>query len=331
MILRFIVILFLFSTSFCFTISPIFNEWFCLDFLKNIDKSKPLKYQIGDLPLVIWFNNSKLLLSTINICSHYGSRLDKGNINKKGCLVCPYHGLEYNKKMTFGKTMIHQGKLWWSYENKNKPPSIPFYNNNNYETIEISSDINANVLDCIYNMIDINHPKFVHNNPLSFGSDNEPINLKLTKYPNKKKVGIFFNYKANKNLFNLKKELNNSNSFHIYDYPFNTWSRVTILKNQNLFMNINFLPLNKDKTRLFITIKHNYWKSNFEQNLMKIAINKILDEDKEQLNYQSKETILKNKLMYTYKLKNEDHLLYIRSIIKNNNNNSLSLYPSIDN
>ena len=29
-----------------------FNRWHCIDFEKNIDKSKPFSYNVGDLPLV---------------------------------------------------------------------------------------------------------------------------------------------------------------------------------------------------------------------------------------------------------------------------------------
>ena len=82
-----------------YIIPNIYNQWFCLDYLSNIDKTKPFKSNIGYLPLVSWFNNNTSF-STINICSHLGSRLDIGNI-EEGCLKCPYHGLKYNLKWKF--------------------------------------------------------------------------------------------------------------------------------------------------------------------------------------------------------------------------------------
>ena len=48
-------------------------------------------------------------ISTINICKHLGSTLDKENI-ENGCLVCPYHGLKHSKTDSFGIVKEHDGK-----------------------------------------------------------------------------------------------------------------------------------------------------------------------------------------------------------------------------
>lgn len=314
-----------------FILPQIFTNWYCLDFAKNLDKSKPMKFNIGDLPLVVWFKNQSTPLSTINICKHYGSRLDIGKINKNGCLVCPYHGLAYNQDMTIGKTVIYQDKLWWTYENKNKPPTIPFYNNKNYKNSQITIDIEANVLDCIYNTMDVNHPEFIHNNLLGFGNNNNPVsNLKLIKYPDNKKLGLSFNYKSNTNFKYVKEDLKKSNNFHIYEYPFTSWSRVSINNKENLYININFLPLSKDKTRMFITLNHNYWKSDAEMKLMELAGRVILNQDQNQLKYQANDSKLKSIWINQIKMNNEEQLEYLRTIIKNNNKN-LDLFPCVNN
>lgn len=318
-------------TSSFMTVPNIYNNWFCLDFVKNIDKTKPQKYSIGDLPLVVWFKNDSLPLSTINICSHLGSTLDSGKINKNGCLVCPYHGLNHNEKLTFGKTMIHQGKLWWSYDNHKNPPSIPFYNNKNYKKTEMTIDINANIMDCIINTFDVNHPEFIHNNIMGFGNSNNPIsNLKIYNYKSNDKLGLFFNYNANTNLKYLKNELKKTNNFNVYEYPFTTWSCVSMNNKENLFVYVNLLPLSKDTTRWFITLNHNYWKSNMEMKLMEFAGRMIIEQDRNQLNKQAKDSKLKNIWINQIKFKNEEHLENIKNIIRYKNNNNINLYPTIE-
>ena len=57
-----------------------FNHWHCIDFINNINKKKPYSFNIGELPLVSWFDNSENPYTTINICSHMGSKLDEGQI-----------------------------------------------------------------------------------------------------------------------------------------------------------------------------------------------------------------------------------------------------------
>jgi len=313
-------LLLLININNAFIIPHIFKEWHCIDFENNIDKTKPYKYNIGELPMVMWFKNNTPL-STINICSHYGSKLNKGKINNNGCLVCPYHGLEHNESSIFGKTIIFQDKIWWTYNNNKKPPTIPFYKNTNYQTSYIKVDMNANIIDCILNTMDVNHPKFVHNNILGFGSNIPVNNLKIIKYPNKKKLGITFKYSTNSNLLYLKKELKTSNNFHIYEYPYSSWSRVSLTNNDNLFVNVNLLPITKNKTRWLITLKYNYWTNEIEKNIMEFAAQCILNQDKEQMNNQAKDTILKNLIMYKHKFENEEHMEELKKII------NFDIYP----
>lgn len=300
------------TTSF----SP-FNNWHSIDFVKNIDKTKPFSYNVGDLPLVTWFNKNDKPLSTINICQHMGSKLNEGNV-EEGCLKCPYHGLEYNEDKTFGDTMIFQEKLWWSYNPvKKTPPSIPFYNNKNYETSYIKLDVNANIIDCAFNTMDVNHPAYIHNNIFGFGSKIPPSNLKTIKYPkNSDKIGLSFNYISNNNIAHLKRELRKSKNFHVYEFPYTTWSRVTLPTNEELFVNVNMLPIARNKTRWLITLKHNFWKSSIEKRFMNFAADCILYQDKQQMNRQENDSILKSLVMNQVSLRNEEHFEELKQMFK---------------
>jgi phenylpropionate dioxygenase-like ring-hydroxylating dioxygenase large terminal subunit len=305
-----------YSQGFVYSIVKPFNEWHCIDFVKNIDKSKPHAYNVGDLPLVSWFDKSGDTFSTVNICSHMGSKLDHGTV-KDGCLVCPYHGLQHDNTKAFGETMIFQDKLWWSYEPKNKrPPAVPFYNNKNFETAEMTIDMDANLLDCAYNTMDLNHPAFVHNNMLGFGSNIPPTNVNTVEYAKDDKVGLSFTYKSNSNLAHLKRELKKSQNFHVYGYPYNTWSRVSLPNNQHLIINVDLLPLAPNKTRWFVTMKFNYWNNVLlEKALMYFAANCILYQDKHQMARQAKVSDLKDLVMFQTVLQNEEHLDKLKNML----------------
>lgn len=296
-----------------------FNRWHCIEFEKNIDKTKPHSYNIGDLPLVLWFNEKGKPYSAVNICEHMGSKLDEGKI-ENGCLKCPYHGLKYDQDRRFGDTMVFQDKIWWSYEPVNEnPPAVPLYDNKNFETSHIKIDIDASLKDCIINTMDINHPEFIHNNILGFGSNVPPTNVKTIQYNNQKdmKLGMSFNYKSKSQLSNIKKELKQSFNFHIYEFPYTSWSRVSLPTQEHLYVNVNMLPLSRNKTRWFVTLKHNYWKTNVEKQFMKFAANCILYQDKQQLKRQAEDSILKSLVMNKSELKNEEHLVQMRKILDN--------------
>lgn len=291
----------------------VFNEWHCIDFVKNIDKSKPFAYNVGDLSLVSWFHKNQSY-TTLNICNHMGSKLDHGKV-KGNCLVCPYHGLKYNDNMTFGKSLVFQDKLWWSYSpKKNLPPAIPFYNTHNYQTTTMKVHIDANIVDCAFNLMDINHPAYVHNNIFGFGSNVPPTDVKTVIYPhNKDKLGLSFIYKSNS--IHLKRELRRCKNFDIYEYPYTTWSRVSLPNDKHLFVNINMLPISLHKTQWLVTLKHNFWNTNvIEQYMMAFAANCIIWQDKNQLAKQATTSELKKLVMFQTDLGNENHFKFLKDM-----------------
>jgi phenylpropionate dioxygenase-like ring-hydroxylating dioxygenase large terminal subunit len=316
-----------------FIMSP-FDRWHCIDFVNNIDKAKPYAYNIGELPLVAWFDKHGDPQTTVNICSHMGSTLNHGKINKEGCLVCPYHGLVHNKNKTFGKSLIFQDKLWWSYAPiQETPPAMPFYNNKNYETSFFSYTVDSNIIDTAYNLMDVNHPAFVHNNPLGFGSSIPPSNFKVIKYPkNNHKIGLSFMYSTNKNLHSIKRELQRSKNFHIFEYPYTTWSRVSLPNNEQLFLNVNFLPISDNKTKMLITVKHNFWKSSLEKRMIDFMTYCVFSQDRDQMIRQADETPLKKLVMHQHVMHNEEHILMMKSMFQNyrvpNSDDVMQLYKA---
>lgn len=312
MLLRYLLLINYICTvsGFVLSSSP-FNDWFAIDFVKNIDKNKPYTFQVGELPLVAWFPDTEQdrAHTTINICKHMGSKLDHGTVND-GCLRCPYHGLSYDSEDAFGETMIYQDKLWWSYEPKRKKPSsIPFYNNKNYHKSFLKVDMNANIVDCALNAMNIHHPSFIHNNIFGIAKD-----ISIIEYPkNQKRVGLSFGYNSKSSLIHLKHELGQSKNFHLYDYPYTTWSRISLPNDQHLIVNVNLLPLEENKTRWLVTLLHNYWNHNeFEKELMKFTTYCILFQDKYQLDKQVRESALKKLMNYSAKL--PDHHIHDRML-----------------
>lgn len=291
-----------------------FNHWHCIDIVKNIDTSKPYAYNIGELPLVTWFNDSTPM-TTINICKHMGSKLDHGTVSN-GCLTCPYHGIKHSSKDTFGKTMIFEDKLWWSYDpNSNKPPTTPYYKNKNYKTVMFSIDMNANIKDCIYNTLDINHFGFIHNN--LFGQNNIiPCEYKYTKY-NNDKLSLKYKYTINTNMLNIKSNLHVFSNYQIFKYPYSSTAILSFPNNENLIINSNMLPIGPNKTKWIVTLKHNFWKSYIQGVKLDLLIKFILHQDKIQMAKQASENMLKRKMMNKLVLRNEEHFKDLDKLFKN--------------
>lgn len=205
-------------SSTCFILPQIVREWHVIGIDKYIQKTSPYSYNIGKLPMVLWYDKNEEPLSAINICKHLGSRLNNGII-KNGCLYCPNHNIEYNKTDTIGNVIKKNGLLWWSYKSyKKNPPAI--FNENITDIYQFYIDVNVNLLNVIL--------EFVFSN-------------------NKNKI---LNYK---NKFFFNEIYNDLNHKYFYKYPY-------FLKgsfNNKYKYCINFLPLDNNKTRLFISINGN--------------------------------------------------------------------------
>jgi phenylpropionate dioxygenase-like ring-hydroxylating dioxygenase large terminal subunit len=305
------ILLFLISIS---NTNAFLNYWNCIGFSKDIDLSKPYKCNIGDIPLVLWKNETNIL-STINICKHLGSTLDQGWISNN-CLVCPYHGLKHTHKDSFGIITECDGKIWWNMNESTitKPPIIPF---KKYETSYITVDMNEDLPYCAYNSMDLNHPEYIHNTMFGFGSHKKPKRFKT--YDFNDKVGISFEYYLKKNIkyMNYNTDKNYTYNFNMFQYPSTAWSCVQIGEdNAKMIIGVSMLPLTPSKTRWFVTVRHNYMNGLIGRNIIKSLTYMILSQDYMQFKRQSTNNILKDKYLLTKVLEHDEPIILLKGIFK---------------
>ena len=151
----------------------IFRHWTPIIPINSFDKSKPFVFNLGSLPLILWFNSALNKPSVIiNSCNHLGSSLKKATINNN-CLICPNHNLKHNSSYNFGTTFINNqdGFIWWSFKPNIKSPfqlksnnnyNNKFYNNKFYNNnYIIKSDLIPFILNFIYLFSNSNDYKFI--------------------------------------------------------------------------------------------------------------------------------------------------------------------------
>jgi len=316
-ILLFLIIIFNINLSYQYTKPSFFNDWHCIGINEKINFLKPYKANIGDLPLVIWKNpNNNKLISTINICKHMGSKLDNGLITDEGCLKCQYHGLELSNTDSFGEAIEIDGKIFWSYNPIiKKPYRIPYGNNKNYESSYLEIDMDCSLTDSAYNTMDLRHPEYVHNNFLGFGSIIPPENINYYKYKDNRSVGLSFDYYSNKRMKLLNDNIKKTRNFHMFVYPTFSWSKVNFDK-KNLIIGVNLLPISPTKTRWYITIRSNYYKSSYEKKFLQFLTQTILNQDYIQMKNQYQENDLKRAILFNHIFNNEEPILELRNMFK---------------
>jgi nitrite reductase/ring-hydroxylating ferredoxin subunit len=290
-------------------INHFFQNWNCIGLSNSVIPGKPFVTNIGDLPLVVWRNPANsTILTTINICKHMGSRLDNAKITSNGCLKCQYHGLELSQNDAVGQTVEHEGKIFWSYRPiRPGPNSTPFYGDPNYKISYLQIDMDASLIDSALNTMDIRHPEYVHT--LGFGSNNPPQNIKhyVYKHGNSSinSIGLSFDYISNRVMRTLNDQVKITNNFHMYVYPSFSWSHVEF-NEKSLIIGVNLLPLSEKRTRWFITIVHNYYKSDIGKKLMKVLAKTILNQDYVQMRNQAVDTPLKRAMLFDTVFRDEE-------------------------
>jgi nitrite reductase/ring-hydroxylating ferredoxin subunit len=256
-----IILLFFLSTVQGFILPQFVREWHPIGIENQIDRSKPFVFNIGKLPMVLWYDKNDPI-ATLNICKHLGAKLDNAIINN-GCLHCSNHLTGYNQTDALGKVVSKNGMLWWSFKSYTRNPISNFKKEEKKLDIH-HIDINVNLLNVIL--------EFVHSN-------------------NKIKA------RARKNKFLFYEKLFNAEHRFYYKYPYYLKGSI----NNKINYTINFLPLEENKTRLFITIANNIDAKVFMNYFLNAKLNNLN-------NYDNNTTNLKYMIMF------KEHNDYIKKV-----------------
>jgi nitrite reductase/ring-hydroxylating ferredoxin subunit len=234
-----IILLFFISTIHGFILPQFVREWHPIGIDNQIDKNKPYVFNIGKLPMVLWYDNNTPI-ATLNICKHLGAKLDNAIINN-GCLHCTNHLTGYNQTDSLGKIISKNGLLWWSYKSYTKNPSANFRKDETKININYI-DINVSLLNTILEFI----------------------------YSNNKLKSI-----ERKNKFFFHEKLFNAEHRFYYKYPYYLKGSI----NNKINYTINFLPLEENKTRLFISVANNIDAKVFMNYYLNTKLNNLKNYD----------------------------------------------------
>jgi phenylpropionate dioxygenase-like ring-hydroxylating dioxygenase large terminal subunit len=177
------------------------NFWYAVEFSNAID-NKPQLLQILDRQLVLYRTADGQIQAMDNTCIHRGAALVNGWVDKD-CIVCPYHGWQYQPDGTCVKIPSHlpgmiipkQAKMttypvqekygWiWLFLGDGVPPALPLISNlpqiraANLRSIQGEFNSKANYERVLENVLDFAHAPFVHAG--AFGNPDAPAIPALT-------------------------------------------------------------------------------------------------------------------------------------------------------
>ncbi len=163
------------------------NLWYVAEWSKTVT-DKPVKAKILGQNLVLFRNAEGNVDCMADVCLHRGGSLSGGWVNeKKDCVVCPYHGWEYDGKgkcqtipsegpefkvpprfkvdaypceERYGRMGVVSGEL--PEEERYPIPPLPEYDDPKWRAVDCEFTWNAEAGRIVENGIDIAHASFVH-------------------------------------------------------------------------------------------------------------------------------------------------------------------------
>ncbi|MFK7803043.1 MAG: Rieske 2Fe-2S domain-containing protein [Anaerolineae bacterium] len=161
------------------------NDWHAVAELKELETKNPLPVRLLGEDLVIWEKDRNLMVWQ-DLCIHRGTKLSMGWI-ENGCLVCPYHGWNYDDSgqcvkipahpdqvpPTKAKAKVYQcrvkyGLIWVTQgEPKHDVPTFTEWEDESYRNIPSGPyHFKAAGPRAIENFLDVTHFPFVHEGSL---------------------------------------------------------------------------------------------------------------------------------------------------------------------
>ena len=173
------------------------NFWYAVEFSKDVVAGKPKKIKILGQQLVLYRKTSDgSIVALSDLCVHRGAALSGGEI-KGDCIVCPYHGWEYNgggevtkipahpdrslprKARVDAYPVIERHSFVWVFMGdlpEEERPPIPDWSaiddTENYRAVTGSFLWKSNYERILENGVDVAHTPFVHGGV--FGNREKP-------------------------------------------------------------------------------------------------------------------------------------------------------------
>jgi phenylpropionate dioxygenase-like ring-hydroxylating dioxygenase large terminal subunit len=175
------------------------NNWYVAGAVADLKPDAPMSARMLGADFVLFRNEAGEIVCLSDVCCHRGAALSAGKV-KGDCVVCPYHGWEFNsvgqcvkipalgadvtppKRARVDSYPVREKFGWiWVFlgdaPEEERPPFLDdswfpeYYDSENWRLLPLSYEAPVNWARAEENSIDGAHPSFVHT---SFGSKRDP-------------------------------------------------------------------------------------------------------------------------------------------------------------
>ena len=280
------------------------NYWYAASLSQQVKQNKPFSSVILDVPVVIWRNSSGVLSAMLDRCNHRNAPLSEGKIIND-CLVCPYHGWEYNeegqcvkipsegphieripnKKVELFPVQEKYDIIWVWMGRDNLPDKEPFemplYNSGGWKYYYMETQFENNVTDLVENFMDIPHTVYVHK-----GWFRDPKQMRIDAVVERTRDSVLVSYDQPNDtigffswLLNPKRlPMKHTDNFYMpnntrVDYTYGEAERAFIITS-------TCTPVSAFKTKVFTLITYKFgWINPIAKLFLPMYTRKVINQD----------------------------------------------------
>jgi phenylpropionate dioxygenase-like ring-hydroxylating dioxygenase large terminal subunit len=277
-------------------------QWYVVGSSGDFISNKPNKITIWSKNYVVWKNSEGVYSCLDDICSHKGASLSCGKIHDN-CVVCPYHGYEFNGNGTlmkvpglnFQSSPVYDvskysivEKNGWIYLNTIETNATnPEMDVNIFQEEEFAKNFSVVHLDMEFdcysrilseNSLDIMHIGFVH----TFGNRERPSPIQETPPTLVSPFHYKSTYEYESGKDSIVKKMFDINTLKIeneFILPHTTVARIIFGNYVNTVVTFA-LPISDDKSRLFVKTYRNFWNNDIGNVIMRNLMYNTMLQDK---------------------------------------------------
>ncbi|MBC2578039.1 aromatic ring-hydroxylating dioxygenase subunit alpha [Peptostreptococcus russellii] len=279
------------------------NKWYAILSSSEIKNGQLLGVKRLGENYVLYRDKDGKISCFADKCAHRGAALSKGWKKENDCIVCPFHGIEYDKtgkcvhipsegknsEKDFSKFNLkkyyaeEKNNIVYFWNGEGEPTEEIDYFEMDYENMvysEICDHWKVHYSRVIENQLDVSHLPFVHYNTIGKGNKTL-VNGPKVIWIDENTLQTSANNQVDEGQKPLKASESKIKSTNIqFKFP-NTWLNTV---NENLKIMAYFVPVDDDNTLLYIRFYNKITKSKGINKLIawfgKFANKKIERQDK---------------------------------------------------
>ena len=254
------------------------DGWYAVGWGNELPPGKILSVKVFSISYALFRNSEGQVRALLDQCPHRLAPLSSGTC-RGGKIQCPYHGWEFSEhgelidipsflpgqKLPIAHVTSYEvkeefGVIWLSLNKEDQPSnSLPGFVNKSHggRGIQLTVDLEGELLFAIENFLDATHTHFVHNKLIRSDQQRTPTHVEISRLGNEV-VAEYGEQKVSKGMITKFLAMGNESVSSSGRFIYPSIARLEYVTNRNWSMSIAaaFTPTTAGRIRVYVLVSY---------------------------------------------------------------------------